>query len=42
MISLGPVVKISHHEAEVTLDHNFSYEDEVRRAISIGSSTVMG
>lgn len=42
MTSLGPVVTISHHKAEVTLDHNFSYEDEVSRAISISSSMVMG
>lgn len=41
MTSLGPVVTISHHK-EVSLDHNFSYENEVSRAISISSSTVMG
>lgn len=42
MTSLGPVVTISHHEAEVTLDHNFSYKDEVSRAVSISSFMVMG
>lgn len=42
MISLGPVVTISHREAEVTLDHNFSYKDEVSRAVSISSFMVMG
>lgn len=29
MVSLGPDMAISHHEAEVTLTHNISYENEM-------------